>query len=122
MKNAKFAVLAAGLIGLVACFLPFVSFGSKSISIFGMRELAAGQAYLIIAAFAVPTIIGAMAASKRLSRGMAGGALAAFALAMVKLRPWGDTIKGAIGAKLLVVSAIVGLVAALVALASPERE
>lgn len=123
MNNLKFGVLACGLIGLIAVFLPQISFGDESISLWKTREVQAGQVYLIMAGYAAPLVMGALAVAKPpMQRWQSIVAILGFALIVVKMRDAlpADFMKGAIGMKLMGLSAIIGLVISIVTAAKPE--
>jgi hypothetical protein len=123
VNNLKFGVLACGLIGLISVFLPQITFGDQSISLWGTREAQAGQVYLIMAAFLAPLVMGALAAAKPpMQRWQGIVAIAGFALIVVKMRDAlpADFMKGAIGMKLMGLSAIIGLVVSILTVAKPE--
>lgn len=120
MKQAKFGVLGAGVLGIIGAFLPFVSFGDASISLWDVRSFDSGQVYITMGGFLIAAIVGGVALAKgALPKQLAGTAVAGFALSAFKLR---DAFKGAIGAKLMLLAAIVGLVFAILAIVKPESE
>ena len=135
MKNLKFVILAAGVLGLVACFLPYVSEGPISMSIWDFRKFPAGnsglingpkQVYLAFALFGIPALLAATALASKLQRALAGVAagsfLLTFALELVRKGMTGDHgVSTAIGGKLLFVAAAVGLVASIAAAVKPEE-
>ena len=125
MNNLKFGVLACGLLGLIGCFLPMVSFGDQSISLWKLREApgASGQVYLTMIAFIVPLVMGALAAAKPpMQRWQAIVALVGFILGFIKLREGFFKLitDGAIGAKLMGISVLAGVVFAVLCIAKPE--
>ncbi len=135
MKQTKFVIIAAGVLGIIACFLPYVSEGPISMSLWDFHKFPAGnsglvngpkQVYIALAAFAIPALLAATALASKLQRALAGiGAvsfLATFALELVRKGMTGDHgVSTAIGGKLLFLSALVGLVASVVAVAKPEE-
>ena len=123
MKNLKYGILALGALGLLACFLPFVSFGGQSISFFGMRKGAAGQVFITMGGFLLAAVMGGMGL-KQLLKWQAGAAAAGFAFVLFKLRDGiMDLLKhGAIGAKLMVVAAVAGLVVSILAAVKGTEE
>jgi hypothetical protein len=123
VNNIKFGVLVGGLLGLIGCFLPYISEAGLSMSFFGIRELGAGQVYMTMAGFVITLVMGVMAAAKPpMLRWQAIVAALGSAFVLFKLR--GAVIDGithgAIGAKLMSIGAIVGLVFAVLAAAKPE--
>ena len=125
MNNLKFGVLVCGLVGVIAVFLPQVSFGGESITLWGTRSFPgqASQVYMVIFGYAVPLAMGAMAAAKPpMQRWQSIVALLGFLFVLVKLRhglPF-DIFKGAIGAKLMGLSAYAGAILSALTLAKPE--
>src|SRR3954470_5044635 len=95
-------VLAFGLIGLVGCFLPFI----PGLSFFDMRHFDAWPVYLVLAAYAIPTLIGA--SKSALGFGDALGATGAFGYLLYKFGT--GTIDlilhGSIGAIMMGVAAV----------------
>lgn len=84
-----------------------------------------GQVYVVMVGFIVPAVMGAMAAAKPpMLRWQAIVAAVGFALVLFKLRDGlpADIFKApfAIGAKLMALSAIVGLVVSILTIAKPE--
>ena len=117
MKNLKYGILGLGVLGLLACFLPFISFGDQSMSLFGMRKGAAGQVFLTMGGFIVAAVMGGMGL-KQLLKWQAGAAAAGFAFVIFKMRDGlTDVFKApfGIGAKLIVLSAVAGLVVSILA-------
>ena len=125
MNNIKFGVLACGLIGIIAVFLPQVSFGGESISLWGTRSFPgqAAQVYMVMAGYGAGMVMGAMAAAKApMQRWQSIVALIGFGFVLFKMRnalPF-DIFKGAIGAKLMGLAAYAGLVFSIITLAKPE--
>tara|TARA_R110002096_G_scaffold401386_6_gene598320 strand:+ start:60640 stop:61008 length:369 start_codon:yes stop_codon:yes gene_type:complete len=122
MDNVKYAILGCGVIGLLGIFLPMISMGGQSISLWDVRAINAGQVYIVIAGFLAPAVMGAMALKGGLLRWQAGVAIAGFGLCVVKLRPWGEVFGGAIGAKLMIIGAFLGLAAAIAAVVKPAQQ
>lgn len=124
MNNLKFGVLACGLLGIIGAFLPMVSAGGESISFFSMKELiGAGQVFMVLGGYAAGLAMGAMAAAKPpMQRWQGIVAALGFAFVMFKMRDgfMKFITDGAIGAKLMGISAIAGLVFAILCIAKPE--
>lgn len=123
MNNLKFGVLACGLVGLIAVFLPFATFGDMSFSLWKTREGDAANVYMVMAGFAVPLVMGAMAAAKPpMLRWQSIVALLGFVLVFIKMRHGlpTDIFKGAIGAKLMGLALYAGTVFSVLTLAKPE--
>ncbi len=135
MKQTKFVIIAAGVLGILACFLPYISQGPISMSMWDFHKFPAGnsglingpkQVYLALAMFAIPALLAATALASKLQRALAGVAavsfLATFALELVRKGMSGEHgVSTAIGGKLVFLAALVGLVASIVALAKPEE-
>ena len=135
MKQTKFVIIAAGILGVVACFLPYFSEGPISVSMWDFREMPAGttglingpkQVYIALGLFAIPALLAATALASRLQRALAGIAagsfLLAFTLELVRKGMTGEgPIHTALGGKLVFLAALVGLVASVVAVAKPEE-
>ena len=121
MKNLKVGVLAFGILGVIACFLPMVSFGDQSFSLWSLRGLgAAGQVYLTMAGYVAAVVAGALAMAKPpMQRWQAVVALIGFALVLVKIRD--GLFKGAIGGMLMSVAAVGGVIVAILCLVKPEK-
>ena len=125
MNNLKFGVLACGLIGLIAVFLPQITFGDMSISLWKTREAPgqAAQVYMVMAGYLAPLVMGAMAAAKPpMQRWQSIVALIGFLFVLFKMRealPF-DIFKGAIGAKLMGLTAYAGAILSALTLAKPE--
>jgi hypothetical protein len=134
MKQTKFILLAAGIIGLLACFLPYVKEGPISMSLWDFHKLPAGnsglingpkQVYVAIVCFGVVAAMGGLG-MKKLLRWQAIVALVfsvlTLALEAVRKGLTGDHgMSTAIGGKLLFVAAIVGIVGGVLGLAKPEE-
>jgi hypothetical protein len=134
MKNLKFAILAAGVLGIIASFLPYISEGPFSLSYWDFHKMPAGnsgllngpkQVYVALVLFAVPAILAATALASKLQRALAGVAAGAFALTFAlegvrKGLAGAEGVSTAIGGKLLFIAAIVGLVTSIAAAAKPE--
>jgi len=125
VNNLKFGVLACGLIGIIAVFLPQVSFGGESISLWGTRSFPgqASQVYMVMAGYGAGLVMGAMAAAKApMQRWQSIVALLGFIFVLFKMRnalPF-DIFKGAIGAKLMGLAAYAGAILSAITLAKPE--
>ncbi|MBL4635377.1 MAG: hypothetical protein JKY56_16070, partial [Kofleriaceae bacterium] len=114
MEKTKFAVLGFGVLGLLAVFLPFISFGDESFSMWKLREaVGSGQVFMIMGGFLAAAIMGGLALKDGMARWQGIVASLGFALTLVKLRPWGPAFSdGAIGAKLMILSAFIGIAVA----------
>src|SRR5262245_8262697 len=77
MKEIKFVIIAAAIIGLVASFLPYVSEGGISMSYWDFHKFPAGnsgllngpkQVYVALVCFAVPAVLAGLAMAGKLAR------------------------------------------------------
>jgi hypothetical protein len=129
VKNLKFAVLAFGVLGLISVFLPLVSMGDVSISLWKMKDAAAANVYGTMVGFLLAIVAGVMGAAKPpFGKPQAGIGLVGFIVALTMMtdkKPWKmfDLFKGgsAIGGKLLAVSALGGLIVSILALVKSEE-
>jgi hypothetical protein len=135
MKQTKFVIAAAGVLGIVALFLPYVSEGAFSLSMWDFRKMPEGnqglingpkQVYVALALFAIPALLAATAFASKLQRALAGVAAGAFgltfALELVRKGMTGaEGMSTALGGKLVFLAALVGLVASIAAVAKPEE-
>ena len=134
MKQTKFAIIAAGILGIIAVFLPYISEGPISVSMWDFRNMPAGnsgllngpkQVYVALALFAIPALLAATALAGKLQRALAGIAAGAFALTFAlelvrKGMTGAEGLSTALGGKLVFLAALVGLVASITAVAKPE--
>lgn len=122
MKNMKFAVLAFGLLGLLACFIP--DHGSSFWDAHrAPTEMGGGvQIYLVMAGYVLATVMGAMGVAKGFQRPQGIAALVGFAFVLFKFR--GVIIEAlkhaGLPGRLMMISAIAGVVVSALALAKPE--
>ncbi|MCC6521539.1 MAG: hypothetical protein IT373_02655 [Polyangiaceae bacterium] len=120
MKAVKFGVLAAGIVGLVACLvLPLVSMGGMSVTLLSMFSLIPVHALMVIGGFGLAIAAGGISLGTGFTRPLAGMAAAGFALNAWKLLPFGD---GGAGAWIGWLAAIGGLGLAGLGLAKPEEK
>lgn len=137
MKQLKPVILFAGVLGIIAAFLPYVSIEGHSMSYWDFHKMPGGemagllkgpkQVYWALACFAVPAAMGAWALAGRLTRvhGIVSSLffLAAFAPELVRKGMTGvEGVSTAIGGKLLFIAALVGLIGSVVAIAKPEQK
>src|SRR5262249_11912232 len=129
------AIIAAGVLGIIASFLPYVSEGPFSLSLWDMHKIPAGneglihgpkQVYVALACFALPALLAATALAGKLQRALASVAAVSFLLtfaldAVRKGLTGAEGVHTAIGGKVLFIAAAVGLVSSIVAVAKPER-
>lgn len=119
MDNLKFGVVLSGLVGLIACFLPL---GALSLSFWDMREQAPANTYMTIAAYAVGFVVPGIALVKPpILRWQAIVSALAFAFVLIKLRGLLGAFftDGGIGAKLMVVAPLLGLICSILCLVKP---
>jgi hypothetical protein len=126
MDGLKFGVVLSGLVGLVACFLPL---GAGVDSFWSMRVHAPAEAQMTVVAYATGLVVPAIALVKPpILRWQALVSAMAFLFVLIKLRAVLGTflVDGSIGAKLMVVAPILGLVFSILCLLKPatafERE
>lgn len=120
MKHLKFAILGTALLGVIGVFLPMVSMGKASISLWDVRKLDAGLVYITMLGFVVPLAMAGIGVAKgQLARWQAIVASVGFALALIKVR---DAFSGAIGGKLMVVAAVAGLALAVTKSIKPDED
>ena len=134
MKNLKFGILAAGVLGIIAVFLPYISEGPFSLSYWDFHKMPAGnsgllngpnQVYVALVLFAIPALLAATALASKMQRALAAVAAGSFALTFAlegvrKGLSGAEGVSTAIGGKLLFIAAIVGLVTSIAAAAKPE--
>lgn len=123
MKGLKFAIVAVGVIGVVACFLPFLEAGEQSLSFWKYADLAdrAVKAYVVLAGFSLAALIGLLAAARGSMARIHGIlALISFLLTLVpeEVRKGFDV--GTLGAKLLLIAAVLGALLSLFGTIKPE--
>lgn len=125
MNNLKYGALIFGLLGALGAFLPFVVLSGESLTFFGLRTLPGGpvQVFPTLAGFVVPLVIAAIAIARPpMLRWQAIVCGAGFGYVIFKLRDGFTKLitDGAIGAKLMAISALAGLVIAILCVAKPE--
>jgi len=134
MKQTKFILIAAGVIGLIACFLPYFSAEGHSVSFWefhkahqsAMQGLLNGpkQVYIAMVGYALAGVMGVLG-MKQLLRwqaivGAVGGLLAIACEAVRKGFSSEHGMHTAIGAKLLLIAALVAVVGGILGAAKPE--
>jgi hypothetical protein len=135
MKQTKFILIAAGVIGLIACFLPYVKFEGHSFTFWSMhgekqnamQGLLNGpkQVYIAMAGYALTAVMGVLG-MKQLLRwqaivGAVGGLLALACEAVRKGFSSEHGISTAIGGKLLLVAALLAVVGGILGAAKPDN-
>ena len=121
MRNLKFGVLVCGLFGVVGCFLPISAGEGVSFSFVDYRKADAGYFYTIVAGFVAGLVMGALGASKRMDRWMSVVAVAGFGVIVAKMRgQLLDMLKLGVGAKLMAVAAVGGVIFSILTIVTPE--
>lgn len=138
MKPIKLVLVAAGVLGLLSIFaLPYISAEGMSLKFWDFRQMGEGlssgllngpkQVYVALVGFLVMALAGGSGlATKQLGRGAAiaaavGGLLALATEGVRKGLTGAEGMSTAIGGKLLFLCAAVGVVAAIIGAAKPER-
>lgn len=127
MKNLKFGVLLFGILGVVSVFLPMISMGEMSASLWDAKSGAPLNVYGTLAGFALAAVMGVLGATKPPFTKMhailatVGFVLPAVLATDMKPHKLFDGFSGAIGAKLLVISVLGGLVVSLISVAKSEE-
>jgi peptidoglycan/LPS O-acetylase OafA/YrhL len=120
MKEIKFAIAGLAVLGIIGAFLPIVSEGPLKMSLWDVRAFDAGQFWLTMGGLIVALLMAGLAVvTGALTRWQAVVATLGFALAAIKVR---DGLEWAIGGKLMLLAAAVGLVVALVGAVKPEPQ
>jgi hypothetical protein len=123
VKNIKFAVLACGLIGLIGCFIP--DHGHSFWDAHQLpSELGGGiHVYMVMAGYALATVMGVVALAKGLKRPQAITALIGFAFVLWKFRSLiGEALKhGGVSGRMMMLSAIVGVVVSIAGAATGDE-
>ncbi len=121
MKNTKIGVLAFGVLGLLSMFIP-----THGMTLFSLFKLAgSGQVGIMLAAFAIPAVMGALMVKGPVQKWQGGVAAAGFLLACWKLEVWkaiahvGELAK-VFPMLLIVIAAIGGLVFSVLSLTAKE--
>jgi len=120
MDKIKFAIPVLALLGVISVFLPWVSMAGQSVNFLGLHNemTGYGPVMIVFAGLALALIVGAIRVQKGLGRGTAIACALGFALALL------PTVKafgaGAIGAKLLVIVALVGVLASIAKIVKPD--
>lgn len=120
MKNLKFAIAGLAVLGIIGAFLPIVSEGPMKISLWDVRAFDAGQFWLTMGGLIVALVMAGLAVARgAMARWQAVVATLGFALAALTVR---DGMEWAIGGKLMLLAAAIGLVVALVGAVKPEPQ
>lgn len=127
MKPIKFVVLALGLLCAIAVFLPFLSMGGESVSLWSLKALKAGPTYIaLLGSLGLAAIAGAGVAKGKFTRGLAAGGLVlgglVAAITILQFSPEAPFGKfSGLGAKILLIGGALAAVASLVAVIKPDR-
>lgn len=122
MKNAKYTIVVASVLGLLGIFaLPYV----EGIKLWALRSegSVSSQVYIALFGFLCALVVAGLGAARgRMGRGL-GIATTVLFLLTLAVGAVHDGFKDgtAIGAKALLIAALVGLVASLVVVVKPER-
>jgi hypothetical protein len=118
MRNLKFGLLAAALLGLVGAFLPL----SRDLSWWERREGPdAAGVFFVIGAFVVALGMGALSLAQGLQRWIALVALIGFAFVILKFRlGFFELFTSQAGGQLIGLAAAAGLLCAALAAWRPE--
>lgn len=134
MKQTKFILIAAGVLGLIACFLPYFSAGELKMSYWDFHKMPAGltgllngpkQVYIAMVGFGLTAVMGVLG-MKQLLRWQAivaiVGSLLTLACEGVRKGLSGDHgVHTAIGGKLLFIAALIGIVGGVLGVAKPDN-
>jgi len=133
MKHIKFALLALGILSVLAVFLPYVKIGETSITLWEMGKVASqvGESAMpvyaiLLIGLGLAGVTGFAVARKQMNRALAAGALvlcAALLFFTFKMgAPNEGLLKvGSIGVYILVFGGFLGFLASVVAVIKPER-
>lgn len=135
MKQTKFVLLIAGVVGVVACFLPYYAVQGHSMSFWDFHQLPTdntkgvlsgpSQVYIAMVGFALAAVMAVIGMAKLHRWHAIVGALGcAAALASEHVRRGFSGESGLhteIGGKLLFISAVLGIVGGVLGAAKPER-
>jgi hypothetical protein len=125
--NARYGIIAAGVLGVLAAFLPFIP-GDWSSSLWAAHDSRDGvHTYLVLLAFIGAAALGALGVKHGMQRWKAFAAIVCFALPAFEFARGisGDAtilqLFGlAIGAKLVALATLAGTVCAIVAATRPD--
>ncbi|HTL38683.1 MAG TPA: hypothetical protein VL326_36380 [Kofleriaceae bacterium] len=135
MKATKLILIAAGILGVVACFLPYIKHGPISMSLWENHTMPTRvtsgllngpkQVYVVLAGFGLTALMGVLGI-KQLLRWQAIVAILGclLTLACETVRKGFSTYEGmhtAIGGKLLFIAAILGVIGGVLGVAKPEN-
>lgn len=132
MNNLKYGILGLGVLAAIGVFLPFISFGGESISLWKLYSsmpdgaewpLLKGHPITHIVLSLVAVAMGGLAAAKGMARWQGIVATVVFLLAFVNMREGFFKLltEGAIGAKLIFIGILGGLIVSIIAIVKPEQ-
>lgn len=117
LQNMKLGVVVCGLLGLVGCFLPMV----EGVSFFDTRAFDASNAYIVMGGFATAMVMGALGIAKGMARWISIIAIVGFGVVVLRMRgELVEMMKAGVGAKLMGIAAMAGLVFAILSTVKPE--
>jgi hypothetical protein len=112
-------VLVFGVLGLISMFIP-----TEGMTLFSLfKLLGTGQLVIMLLAFGIPAVVGLIGLKNGIGRGPGIAAIVGFGLACWKMEIWhlGQALEGPLPMKLIALSAILGLVSAILVVAKPEQ-
>ena len=114
----KRSIFAFGVLGLVGCFLPLVA----GLSWFDIRHLDAGwTVYLVLAAFALPAIVGASKTESERAAAFVGTASFGYLAYKLGTGVFDLVLHASIGGIMMGVAVIGGFATSLLALAATQK-
>jgi hypothetical protein len=114
----KRSILVFGLVGLLGCFLPLVA----GLSWFDIRHLDPGwTVWLVLAAYALPTVVGASRSEGELAAALVGTACFGYLALKFRTGIFDLVIHGSIGGALMGIAIVGGLACSLLALAASHK-
>jgi hypothetical protein len=127
VKPIKFVLLAIGVLCAIAVFLPFVTAGGESISLWTLKTVKAGPTYIaLLGSLGLIGVAGLGVAKGGFGRGAAAAGLVLGAIVAVITilqfsaeAPFGKF--SGLGAKILLGGGLLAAIASVVALIKPDR-
>jgi hypothetical protein len=127
VKPIKFVLLALGVLCAISVFLPFVSIGEESVSLWTLKAVKAGPTYIVLlGSLGLAALAGAGVAKGGFGRGAAaGGLVLGLIVALITLVQFSAEAPfskfAAIGAKALLFGGAIAAIASIVGLIKPDR-
>lgn len=119
MKNLKFGIIGAGLLGIISIFLPWIDMMGIKITLWDARSAAGADFWMVALGFLAPLAMGVMGVVKApMQKWQFGVSAGGFAIALIKVRNAFDL---AIGAKLMLIAAIAGLAISILLIVKGEE-